>query len=213
MLFAAHRLARHDHRRPPEEVQRRHGRPVAPAVPTCRPCCRETEPVGSPAGEGFDRARHDEARSRRAHVHEPHLQPGQRAQIWVCSVAKAAFSSAHCLNKAPWDTEPTPVHLPLKRATRASNSRAVSAQLFSARTGGQRFPVMIGVIWLAVCSHRISIPLLLSQITCPTREHGDCADAVVGRRSASAKGTTQPIFMSLSTNPPRSDSPGYRLLQ
>jgi hypothetical protein len=44
------------------------------------------------------------------------------------------------------------VHLPLKRATRASNSRAVSAQLFSALTGGQRFPVMIGVIWLAICS-------------------------------------------------------------
>jgi hypothetical protein len=104
------------------------------------------------------------------------------------------------------------VHLPLKRATRASNSRAVSAQLFSALTGGQRFPVMIGVIWLAVCSHRISIPLLLSQITCPTREHGDWADAAVARRNTSSKRTTEPIFMSSSAKNTRSDAPGYRVL-
>jgi len=90
------------------------------------------------------------------------------------------------------------VHLPLKRATRASNSRAVSAQLLSALTGGQRIPVMIGVIWLAVCSHRISIPLLLSQITCPTREQGDCAWAADGRGSASSKKTREPVFMSPS---------------
>jgi len=68
----------------------------------------------------------------------------------------------------------------LKRATRASKSRAVSAQVFSALTGGQRFPVMIGVIWLAVCSHRISMPLLLSQMIWPTREHGDCAGRARG---------------------------------
>jgi hypothetical protein len=105
------------------------------------------------------------------------------------------------------------VHLPLKRATRASNSRAVSAQLFSALTGGQRFPVMIGVIWLAVCSHRISIPLLLSQITCPTREHGDCAEAADGRRSASSPRTTEPIFMSPSGKMSRSDVPEYRVLK
>jgi hypothetical protein len=100
----------------------------------------------------------------------------------------------------------------LKRATRASNSRAVSAQLFSALTGGQRFPVMIGVIWLAVCSHRISIPLLLSQITCPTREHGDWADAADGRGSASSKKSKDPVFMSPSGKMPRPEIPEYRVL-
>jgi len=100
----------------------------------------------------------------------------------------------------------------LKRTTRASNSRAVSAQLFSALTGGQRFPVMIGVIWLAVCSHRISMPLLLSQITCPTREHGDCAEATDGRGSASSKKTKEPVFMSPSGQMPRPDIPEYRVL-